>query len=64
MSLETLQLVSREDDGILNVNQGESQAGAADLVYPTLTRRGLTNPNVGVSPSPNLELDGNSTPEE
>ena len=62
MSLENLNLGSRDDGGILNETQGESQAGVADLVYPQLSRRGLTNPHT--SPSPNLELDGNSTPED
>ena len=65
MSLENLNLGSRDDEGLLNETQGESQgSGVADLVYPQLSRRGpgLTNPHT--SPSPNLELTGNSTPED
>ena len=80
LSLEALQLDTRDDHlltgnqgGILTENQGgiqgENQGGIqgfrdppADLVYPPIARRGLTNPSV--SPSPNLQLDGNSTPED
>ena len=60
-------ILTENQGGIQGENQERNQGSRdppADLVFPPIARRGMGITNPSVSPSPNLQLDGNSTPKD